>query len=144
MEKLLCPSMMCANFGNLQQEIEELEAAGADIFHVDIMDGSFVPNFGMGLQDTEYIYKNAKIPGDAHLMIQNPGNYVKKFAEMGAKIIYIHPEADKFEVMLDGACSPERVETLSKLGVKGFILGTSALFGKGKSYKELLDGLRAL
>ena len=84
MEKLLCPSMMCANFGNLQQEIEELEAAGADIFHVDIMDGSFVPNFGMGLQDTEYIYKNAKIPGDAHLMIQNPGNYVKKFAEMGA------------------------------------------------------------
>lgn len=216
MEKLLCPSMMCANFGNLQQEIEELEAAGADIFHVDIMDGSFVPNFGIGLQDTEYIYKNAKIPGDAHLMIQNPGNYVKKFAEMGAKIIYIHPEADvhptrtlqtiidagavpgiainpgtavetikpllpfveyvmvmsvnpgfagqkyipsvdvkiqqlielkdkyKFEVMLDGACSPERVETLSKLGVKGFILGTSALFGKGKSYKELLDGLRAL
>ena len=49
-----------------------------------------------------------------------------------------------YEVMLDGACSPERVETLSKMGVKGFILGTSALFGKGKPYKELLDGLRAL
>ena len=46
--------------------------------------------------------------------------------------------------MLDGACSPERVETLSKMGVKGFILGTSALFGKGKPYKEPLDGLRAL
>ena len=59
----------------------------------------------------------------------------------------VNPELKEkygYEVMLDGACSPERVETLSKMGVKGFILGTSALFGKGKPYKELLDGLRAL
>ena len=49
-----------------------------------------------------------------------------------------------YEVMLDGACSPERVETLSKVGVKGFILGTSSLFGKGKPYKELIENLRAL
>ena len=57
MEKLLCPSMMCANFASLQKEIEDLEEGGIDIFHLDVMDGSFVPNFGMGLQDIEYICK---------------------------------------------------------------------------------------
>ena len=55
MEKLLCPSMMCANFASLKKEIKDLEEGGIDIFHLDVMDGSFVPNFGMGLQDIEYI-----------------------------------------------------------------------------------------
>ena len=53
MEKLLCPSMMCAQFGNLEKEVKDLEEAGIDIFHLDVMDGNFVPNFGMGLQDIE-------------------------------------------------------------------------------------------
>ena len=53
MEKLLCPSMMCADFASLKTEIENLEKVGIDIFHLDVMDGSFVPNFGMGLQDIE-------------------------------------------------------------------------------------------
>lgn len=216
MEKLLCPSMMCANYRNLEKEVNDLIVAGVDIFHIDIMDGQFVPNFGMGLQDVEYICKASTIPVDAHLMIENPGNYVEKFAKLGIDIIYIHPESDVhptrtlqsiidlgvkpgiainpgtavetikpllpfvdyvmvmsvnpgfsgqkyilsvdekiaqlvelkekygYEVMLDGACSPERVETLSKVGVKGFILGTSALFGKEKSYKEIVKELRSL
>ena len=94
MEKLLCQSMMCANYRNLEKEVNDLIEAGVDIFHFDIMDGQFVPNFGMGLQDVEYICKASTIPVDAHLMIENPGYYVEKFAKLGIDIIYIHPESD--------------------------------------------------
>ena len=217
MEKLLCPSMMCAKYENLAEEIKELEEANIDIFHIDIMDGNFVPNFGMGLQDTELICKLSSKKVDVHLMINNPSRYIKKFADLGVDIIYIHPESERqpvktlqeirelgkeagivlspeisvdtikpllslidyvmvmtvnpgfagqkyldfvtpkfkkfveeaknyggYDVMIDGACSPEKIEMLSKIGVKGFILGTSALFGKGRSYQETIEKLRGL
>ena len=172
---------------------------------------------GWGLQDIEYICKTATKPCDVHLMIEEPAKYVEKFAKLGAKIIYIHPETDPhacrtlqmikgagakagiavnpgttfetvkdllylcdyvmlmsvnpgfagqkyldfvtpkfkkfvdeaknyggYDVMIDGACSPEKIEMLSKIGVKGFILGTSALFGKDKSYQEIIKELRGL
>lgn len=214
MAKLLCPSMMCADFSNLKQATQELDRAGIDIFHMDFMDGSFVPNFGMGLQDFELVRSVTDKPVDVHLMIQEPSKYVEKFADLGADIIYIHPEADQqagrtldmirqkgkkagiainpgtsvemiqellplvdyvmvmtvnpgfagqkyleytdskieklvvlskeytFEVLVDGAISPEKVEQLSKIGVTGFVLGTSALFGKTGTYEETLARLR--
>lgn len=216
MDKLLCPSMMCADFSCLEREMLLLEEAGSDIFHIDVMDGRFVPNFGMGLQDIEYLCGHAKIPCDVHLMIEQPIQYVDKFADLGASIIYVHPESEchsartlqkihdrgvkagialnpgtnvefvepllyladyvlvmsvnpgfagqkyidfvdeklerlldrqekyGYELMLDGACSPERISVLSKKGVKGFVLGTSALFGKGRSYGEIMQELRVL
>lgn len=212
---LICPSMMCANFANLENEIHQLALAGSDIFHIDIMDGEFVPNFGMGIQDFELIRKSTNKLVDVHLMIKNPSNYVEKFADMGADIIYFHPETDlhptrtidkikglgkkagiainpgtsiesilellplvdfimvmtvnpgfsgqkylefvdnkinrlvdlkadyEFEILVDGAISSERIQSLSALGVKGFVLGTSALFGKDKSYSELITEFKA-
>lgn len=214
MEKLICPSMMCANFGFLEKEVKELDKAGTDVFHIDIMDGIFVPNYGMGLQDFEFIRAATEKLVDVHLMVKNPADYVEKFADMGADIIYFHPETDQhpartidkiqakgkkagiavnpgtsvetvyellnlvdyvlvmtvnpgfagqkylpyvdkkidkfvqlqnefnFDIVVDGAISPERIETLSKAGVKGFVLGTSALFGKERSYQEIISELK--
>lgn len=94
MSKLLCPSMMCANFNSLENEIAALDDAGVDIYHIDIMDGKFVPNFGMGLQDLEYIRKQTNKAVDVHLMIDNPSAYIDLFSEKGVDIIYFHPETD--------------------------------------------------
>lgn len=208
---IYCASMMCANFDNLTNEVKELDKAGTDIFHIDIMDGKFVPNFGMGIQDITTIRKATNKVVDVHLMIENPSEYIDLFADLGVDIIYIHPESDRhptrtlekikkrnkkvgiainpgtsiyqieellelvdyvmvmtvnpgfagqkylkfvdskilnllklknkyqFEVMVDGAISTQVMTELSSKGVSGFVLGTSALFGKEKSYKEIFN-----
>ena len=90
-EKLLCPSLMCADFGRLAEEVRALDEAGTDIFHCDIMDGTFVPNFTMGVQDVKAVRAATQKPVDCHLMIENPSTKVDWFIDAGAYIIYIHP-----------------------------------------------------
>lgn len=206
--------MMCADFKSLAPTVRELDEAGTDIFHIDIMDGRFVPNFGMGLQDIQAIRASTNKLVDVHLMIEDPVNYIKLFADLGVDIIYFHPEADlhpartidlihkndvkagiainpgtsvemiksllpiidyvmvmtvnpgfsgqkylsyvdekiellsnisskyNYQIMVDGAISPERIQTLSEIGVTGFVLGTSALFGKSEGYRELIQSYK--
>jgi ribulose-phosphate 3-epimerase len=85
--------MMCADYGHLEEEIRTLEQAGVDAFHVDIMDGEFVHNFGMGLHDLRYIRSATKKSIECHLMIHEPVRYIKLFAKAGADVLYFHPES---------------------------------------------------
>lgn len=214
MERIICPSLMCANYDSLKDEVVKLDLAGTDIFHIDIMDGMFVPNFGMGIQDVQAVRKNTNKMIDSHLMISNPGDYIDLFVNIGVDLIYIHPETDmhpvrtlekikannklagiainpgtsiesiiellplvdylmvmtvnpgfagqkyldfvndkierlvklklehSFKIMVDGAISEEKINQLSALGVDGFILGTSALFGKDEDYSTIIKRLK--
>lgn len=216
MERLLCPSMMCANFDNLKDEIIALDKAGTDIFHCDVMDGEFVPNMTLGIQDILCIRRNTEKMVDVHLMMENPGSKVQMFIEAGVDLIYIHPEAERyvvktlaaikeagcqagialnpdtsietihemlnlvdyvmvmtvnpgfagqkfidfvtkkiirlaelkeeygFKIMIDGACSPAKIKELSDVGADGFILGTSALFGKEEDYAAIMQTLKTM
>ncbi len=90
----LSASMMCADYGCLEKEIRNLEAGGIDSFHIDIMDGQFVPNFCMGIQDLRCIRRLTKKPVEVHLMIKRPMSYLKVFIDAGVDVIYVHPEAD--------------------------------------------------
>lgn len=96
MEFLLTASMMCANFGNLEKEVRELEEAGIDSFHIDIMDGRYVPNFAMSLNDMRYIRSATDKPLDVHLMIEHPRTHIDLFLERlnPGDTVYIHPEAE--------------------------------------------------
>lgn len=211
----LSASMMCADYANLEREVRSLEQGGIDSFHIDIMDGQFVPNFCMGIQDLKCIRRLTDKPVEAHLMIKRPLSYLKVFIDAGVDVIYVHPEADyhpattlqaiisagitpgiavnpgtsfetvnellylakrvlvmsvnpgnagqvflpyigqkleKFldaresrdiEVYWDGACSADKIKTYAPKGVKGFVLGTTVLFGKDRPYEELLDEVRS-
>lgn len=91
--KLISPSLLSANFGNLQHDIEMLNASECDWLHVDVMDGIFVPNISFGQPVIKHIKKHARKPLDVHLMIMDPGRYVTDFKEAGADILTVHYEA---------------------------------------------------
>lgn len=214
----LMASMMCANYGNLEKEVRELDEGGIDSFHIDIMDGRYVANFAMSLNDMRYIAGATAKPLDVHLMIEHPNNRIGLFLKnlRPGDTVYIHPEAEyhpsttlqaiidagmlpgiainpgtsvetvfemlrivdkvlvmsvnpgnagqmflpyvgkkitkllamkddmEFELYWDGACGADKILEYAPKGVKGFVLGTTLLFGKGKPYRETLQNIREL
>ena len=211
-------SMMCADYRNLEREVRNLEAAGIDSFHIDIMDGRFVPNFAMSLNDMQAIGEMTRLPMDVHLMVEHPNNTIEIFLKKmrPGDTVYIHPEAEyhpsttlqkvidagmvpgiainpgtsvetvfemlrivrkvlvmsvnpgkagqmylpyigdkvdkllalqkkmNFSVYWDGACGADKIKKFAPKGVRGFILGTTLLFGQGKPYFELMREIRGM
>lgn len=93
MKKLIAPSMLAADFGNLQRDVEMVNNSDADWFHIDVMDGHFVPNISYGMPVIKAIKKHATKPLDVHLMIEKPERYIEEFANVGADIITVHYES---------------------------------------------------
>lgn len=124
--KTLCPSLMCADLGNLRQAVSEMDAAGINEYHMDIMDGEFVPNFALSWVDFATVKKLTKKALDCHLMVKNPAIHLPYAFKYGANLIYIHYEAGSaanylYEIKSHGAkaglaINPEtRVEDIETL-----------------------------
>ncbi|MFD2917432.1 ribulose-phosphate 3-epimerase [Psychroserpens luteus] len=92
-QKLIAPSMLAADFGNLQRDVEMVNNSEADWFHIDVMDGHFVPNISYGFPVIAAMKKYATKPFDVHLMIEKPERYIEEFAKVGANIITVHYES---------------------------------------------------
>ncbi len=93
MSHLIAPSVLSCDFGNIQRDVEMINNSAADWFHIDVMDGVYVPNISFGFPVMQAIKKHAKKPLDVHLMIQNPDQYIEDFARCGADILTVHYEA---------------------------------------------------
>ncbi len=93
MSPIIAPSILAADFANMQREIEMINTSEADWIHIDVMDGVFVPNISLGIPVVEAIKRHAKKPMDVHLMIVHPENYVEAFKKAGADSISVHLEA---------------------------------------------------
>lgn len=90
---LVAPSILAADFGQLKNELEKVKNAGADLLHIDIMDGQYVPNISLGIPVMEAIHRYTDLSKDVHLLINEPEHFIKKFIELGADYITVHPES---------------------------------------------------
>ena len=105
----ISPSILSADFSKLGNEIQNLEKAGADLIHIDVMDGHFVPNITIGPEVISKLRKYTSLPFDVHLMISSVDNFIKSFADAGANIITIHPETTN-----DLASSIKKIKSYNK------------------------------
>ena len=112
---IIAPSILSADFANLERDIHDMEAHGADWVHVDVMDGVFVPNITIGMPVVEALRRATKLPLDVHLMMQQPIRYVEQFVKAGADWLTIHVEADTLENNL------EALDRIRALGCKASI-----------------------
>ena len=129
---IVSPSILSADFANLERDIKKVETAGADWLHIDLMDGHFVPNITIGVPVVKSIKQIASNPLDVHLMIENPEKYIKPFAEAGADIITFHYEAAK-----------DKVSEIIKL-IKSYKVKAGLSIKPKTSPDEILDYLHEL
>ena len=155
----IAPSILSADFSKLGSEIQDLEKAKADLIHIDVMDGHFVPNITIGPEVISKLRKYTSLPFDVHLMISPVDNFIKDFAEAGADIITIHPEATnnlvnsikkiksynkKAGVSLNPETSVEKVLTVLNLIDLVLIMSVNPGFGGQKFIKKTLEKVKIL
>jgi len=128
----ISPSILSADFSKLGNEIQDLEKAGADFIHIDVMDGHFVPNITIGSEVINKLRKYTSLPFDVHLMISPVHDFIKNFAEAGADIITIHPEATK-----DLASSIKKIKSFNKKA--GVSLNPETSVNKVLSILDVID-----
>lgn len=136
-KRLLAPSLLAADFGRLAEAVQKIEAGGGDVVHIDVMDGSFVPEVSFGQVVVRSLRPLTRLPFDVHLMVQNPENQIDSFAQAGADWITFHYEAAEEQAKMGGADSVQLLKKIRSLGKKAGISvkpGTSA-----NSLKNLLE-----
>jgi len=158
-EVKISPSILSADFSKLGSEIQDLEKAKADLIHIDVMDGHFVPNITIGPEVISKLRKYTKLPFDVHLMISPVHNFIKNFAEAGADIITIHPEATndlsssiekiksynkKAGVSLNPSTSVDKVIHILNSVDLVLIMSVNPGFGGQKFIKETLEKVKIL
>jgi ribulose-phosphate 3-epimerase len=155
----IAPSILSADFSRLGEEIRAAEKAGADLIHVDVMDGHFVPNITIGPLVVKAVKKVASIPLDVHLMIEDPDRYIRDFAESGADIITVHAEASvhlhrsiqnikecgvKAAVSINPATPLSSIELILPIVDMVLLMSVNPGFGGQKFIPEVLLKIRQL